>query len=255
MKVGAVAGGGLARDAPRHTVGSQRPAGGSVAQVVVGCMATVHGRRLANVRAHLGPQPSHSVQAPLAAAAGESGPLSRREVAQWHDDGYVVLKHAVPAWCADSVASDIWKLAQRSPDDTCSWYRPLPPFATRSGTRTPFDVRTWGSSPARGQADLEVHMLSLWQQQSVWAVRQQPRIHAAFAQLWGTEKLWVSVDCANLKPPLSYTNPGWGGHTYLHWDWNLAAAGTGMQGVLYLADTGAPCSPPLSTTAPCSCRC
>ena len=80
-------------------------------------------------------------------------------------------------------------------------------------------------------------MLGLWQTQAQWNIRQLPRIHAAFAQLWRTAKLWVSVDCVNLKPPVADAHPGWGGHTYLHWDWNLAAEGLGIQGALYLSDT------------------
>jgi ectoine hydroxylase-related dioxygenase (phytanoyl-CoA dioxygenase family) len=168
-------------------------------------------------------------------------PFSNAELHHWRERGYVVLRGAVPEPWTDAVAADIWALAERSPRDRAGWYAPLPPHATRSGTRTPYDARTTGPTPTRGQADLEVHMLSLWQQQSVWDVRQQPRIHAAFAQLWGTQRLWVSVDCANLKPPIDDLSPGFGSCTYLHYDWSLESTGTmlGIQGALMLADTGA----------------
>ena len=80
-------------------------------------------------------------------------------------------------------------------------------------------------------------MLGLWHSNAQWSIRQLPRVHAAFAQLYQTEQLWVEVDCVNLKPPCHDAHPGWGGQTYLHWDWDLAAEGLGVQGALYLADT------------------
>jgi hypothetical protein len=180
-----------------------------------------------------------SGSASVVPAAGQAhGPLTPTQLEQWENEGYVVLKTEAPPTMLAAARAELWRLAQRHEHDRSTWYRRLPVGASRSGTRYPFEPSNDTVGNWRSQADLEVHMLGLWQTQAQWDLRQLPRIHAAFAQLWGTEKLWVSVDCVNLKPPVSDSHPGWGGHTYLHWDWSLAAEGLGIQGALYLSDTG-----------------
>jgi ectoine hydroxylase-related dioxygenase (phytanoyl-CoA dioxygenase family) len=73
---------------------------------------------------------------------------------------------------------------------------------------------------------------------ALWANRRSARMVKAFAQLWGREDLWVTVDQGGLNPP---EREGWrfpGPH--LHWDTTLAAPHHfGVQGILYLADTAA----------------
>jgi ectoine hydroxylase-related dioxygenase (phytanoyl-CoA dioxygenase family) len=70
------------------------------------------------------------------------------------------------------------------------------------------------------------------------ANRQAPRLVKAFAQLWGREDLWSTVDQGGLNPP---ENAGWkfpGPH--VHWDSTLARPHCfGVQGILYLTDTPA----------------
>ena len=202
-------------------------------------------RRLRALAASLAPPHTHPTlssshqQAPAAAgASGIDGPLSAEDLRHWDEEGYVVLATGAAPEQLRAVRDEIWRLAQRDEADPQTWYRKLPPNASRSGTRLPFGPATDSVDPPRGQADLEVHMLGLWQTDAQWQIRQLPRIHAAFTQLWGTRELWVEVDCVNLKPPCSDLHPGWGGHTYCHWDWDLAAEGLGIQGALYLADTG-----------------
>ena len=65
-----------------------------------------------------------------------------------------------------------------------------------------------------------------------------PRVHRAFADIWGTEKLWVSFDRTSLNPP---ERPGFAFKgPYLHWDISLDDPSRFMvQGVLYLSDTAA----------------
>src|SRR5207244_11993929 len=61
----------------------------------------------------------------------------------------------------------------------------------------------------------------------------------AFADLWGTEKLWVSMDRANLKPPVRPDKPQWDNKGFVHWDVDtgLKPIPFWAQGVLYLEDT------------------
>ena len=70
------------------------------------------------------------------------------------------------------------------------------------------------------------------------ANRQAPRLVKAFAQLWGREDLWATVDQGGFNPPEHH---GWqfpGPH--VHWDASLARPHCfGVQGILYLTDTPA----------------
>jgi ectoine hydroxylase-related dioxygenase (phytanoyl-CoA dioxygenase family) len=54
---------------------------------------------------------------------------------------------------------------------------------------------------------------------AMWRVRQSPGIHAAFASLWRTERLWISLDRTMLKAP-SY-GPDHPGSDLLHWDFDV----------------------------------
>jgi ectoine hydroxylase-related dioxygenase (phytanoyl-CoA dioxygenase family) len=68
------------------------------------------------------------------------------------------------------------------------------------------------------------------------AVRRAPRIHKAFAQLWGTADLWVTTDRVGFNAPEreGFMFPG----PRLHWDVTVKTPfllGTG--GILYLTDT------------------
>ena len=62
---------------------------------------------------------------------------------------------------------------------------------------------------------------------------QYPRVHQAFADVWGTEKLWVTIDRANLNFPI---RPGFEYKGFIHWDYDPETKPQNVQGVLALAD-------------------
>ncbi len=137
--------------------------------------------------------------------------LSKEELAFWEANGYVVLKHAVPVENARAAEDAVWAFTEMDREIPETWY-PDPP---RPGI-----------------------MVEMYQHQALWNNRQCPRVHEAFSQIWGTEKLWVSFDRASLNPPeregFKFKGP------FLHWDMNLDhPTGLRVQGVLYLADTAA----------------
>jgi hypothetical protein len=66
-----------------------------------------------------------------AALKTEEGPFGQQDMQHWHTQGFVILRKAAPDHAVDAVVADIWKLAQRSPDDRSSWYRPLPENAKK----------------------------------------------------------------------------------------------------------------------------
>ena len=41
----------------------------------------------------------------------------------------------------------------------------------------------------------------MFQSQGQWDCRQEPKVHAAFAELWRTERLWTSFDIVAWSPP------------------------------------------------------
>ena len=128
----------------------------------------------------------------------------------WEEHGYVVVPEAVPLENCRAAERAVWDFLEMDRDDSNSWY-PDPP---RRGI-----------------------MVEIYQHQALWNNRQYPRVHQAFSEIWGTEKLWVSFDRASMNPPErpDYKFPG----PYLHWDMSLdnMPVTLKVQGVLYLADT------------------
>lgn len=133
--------------------------------------------------------------------------LSRDDLAFWDEQGYVVVKKAVSEEaCAAAVAS-IFSYANMSRDQPDSWYH----------------KNNW---------------IPVAHHPALWANRNSPRIHTAFAQIWGRRDLWMNVDVCGVNPPL---RPGYAFQgTPLHWDMTLAAPICfGTQAMLYLTDTAA----------------
>jgi hypothetical protein len=78
-------------------------------------------------------------------------------------------------------------------------------------------------------------LVPLWGHQAQWDIRQHPCLHRIWAELWGTERLCVSLDSCRFTPPwkLGHAEPNG-----IHWDHNPWDADKRMfQGVLALTDT------------------
>jgi ectoine hydroxylase-related dioxygenase (phytanoyl-CoA dioxygenase family) len=121
-----------------------------------------------------------------------------------------VVKEAVPATSRDAATAAICAHIGARLDDPESWYR-------RENRRAGI-------------------MVQYLQHPAFTANRHSPRIHKAFAQLWGTPDLWVTTDRVGFnvpeRPEWLFQGPD------LHWDLDLQAPiGLGMQGILYLTDT------------------
>lgn len=134
--------------------------------------------------------------------------LTAADLAHWDEHGYVILHEAVPEETRASAEGAIWDHLGARPDDPASWRVPL----------------------AQGI------MSRLFQAPAFTAVRRSPRIHKAFAQLWGTADLWPSCDRGGFNAPLAAGEQFRA--TDLHWDVSLARPiPFGTQGILYLTDT------------------
>ena len=138
--------------------------------------------------------------------------LSAKDLEHFEMQGYVKVATAVSAKQASAAADAIWQFLGMDPNDPSDWYRPP-------------------HSPD-GMVDIRQH-------QALWDNRQSPRIYRAFCQLWGTEKLWVSLDRAAMKPPINPDRSDWEWPPFLHWDVDLKEwpIKFGIQGVLCLSDT------------------
>ena len=132
-------------------------------------------------------------------------------------EGYVILHDAAPPENLQAVADAIWAFQQMDPEDSETWYR----------------------KPDRLNGMVELNgagMVEMYNHPALWANRQLPRIHGAFADIWGTEHLWVTIDRANLNVP---NREGFAFEGFIHWDIDssLDPLPFDLQGVLALTDT------------------
>jgi hypothetical protein len=128
--------------------------------------------------------------------------------------GYVVVREVVPREVTEAVVADVWRHTGARPDDPSSWY--VPGIVAPTG------------------------MVEMYHYQSMWDVRQHERVHAVFAEIFGTDRLWVSLDRANLKPPVHPDHPEYDHKGFIHWDAEIAKypdVPFAVQGVLALVDT------------------
>lgn len=140
--------------------------------------------------------------------------LSKEDHEFFARNGYVKISGAAPKADMDAVIEAMWAFLGMDPSNPADWYRdPLRPNG----------------------------MVEMYQHQALWNNRQNPRIHQAFAEILGTEHLWVSIDRACFKPPRHPEHPEYDNKGFIHWDADTSKLPLplSVQGVLYLADTDA----------------
>ena len=133
---------------------------------------------------------------------------------QLDQEGYIVLPHIVPAEHLSAVVKDICVHTGADLNKPVTWYKPS--IINANG------------------------MVEMYHYQSMWDNRQHPAIHRVFAEIFGTEKLWVSIDRTNFKPPLHDQHPEFDSQGFIHWDVDIRKYPKipfGVQGVLALTDT------------------
>lgn len=141
--------------------------------------------------------------------------LSERDWAFWIGNGYVVIENAVGHATLDRIEQLMWEFEELDPNDPGSWY---PPEKARlRATELSFNAG----------------MIELYNHQYLWDARQSERVHAAFADVWGTEALWVSIDRLNFNLP---PGPGFEFKSFMHWDYDPDTDPQNVQGVLAVSD-------------------
>ncbi|MBI1227372.1 MAG: phytanoyl-CoA dioxygenase [Bacteroidetes bacterium] len=140
--------------------------------------------------------------------------LSEADWIFWKDNGYIVVKNAVSREQALRTASFLWEFEEKDPNDPDTWYAP---------PRAEMKMKELTNTG----------MVEVYNHQLLWENRQTKRVYDAFVDVWGTEKLWVTIDRANLNFPI---RPGHEYMAFIHWDYDPETRPVNVQGVLALAD-------------------
>ena len=132
----------------------------------------------------------------------------------WIDNGYVVIKNAISKYQAKKTAEFIWEFDDKIPNDTSTWY-----------------------SKARAEIEMKelagTGMVEVYNNQVLWDNRQTQKVYDSFVDIWGTEKLWTTIDRANLNFPI---RPGFEYKGFIHWDYDPETKPQNIQGVIALSD-------------------
>ncbi|MEH6703257.1 MAG: phytanoyl-CoA dioxygenase family protein [Galbibacter orientalis] len=132
----------------------------------------------------------------------------------WKHNGYVVIKNAVSKKQATETADFLWEFESKNPNNSKTWY-------AQAYTEMKMKELT-GTG-----------MIEVYNNQHLWNNRQTQKVYDAFVDVWGIEKLWVTIDRANLNFPLK---PGFEYKGFIHWDYDPETKPQNVQGVLALAD-------------------
>jgi hypothetical protein len=132
----------------------------------------------------------------------------------WMHNGYIVIRNAISGEQAKKTADFLWEFEEKDPHNPQTWY-----------------------APPRAEMKMKeltgTGMVEVYNHQFLWQNRQAPRVYDAFVDIWGTEKLWVTIDRANLNFPI---RPGYEQKGFIHWDYDPETKPQNVQGVLALAD-------------------
>jgi hypothetical protein len=124
---------------------------------------------------------------------------------QLNDFGVTRVASVIPKECANAIIQALPMISAVDFDDPSTWY----------------------SLPAEYPKVVPSH-----HHQSQWDIRQHPRLHRTFSELWGTEMLWVTMDRIGFVSPL---RPDEETRCELHWDMDPKGT-SAYQAIVYLTD-------------------
>jgi hypothetical protein len=200
---------GLGLEQTTDYLGRAAPSFAEFERWIVATTGGVAPERVARINAAVaGTDPPPATQRWLAALEASAPVLSAADLAHWREHGYVVLHDAVPRDSREAATQALWRHLGARADDSETWYR---------------------------RSDHGI-MVQYFQHPAFEANRRSPRIHKAFAQLWDSADLWVTIDRVGFNVPErpGFIFPG----PHLHWDVSVKTPiPFGTQGILYLTDT------------------
>ena len=140
--------------------------------------------------------------------------LSEDDWNYWINNGYVIIKKAISKKEASMTADFLWEFENKKKDDSSTWY---------TKERAEMEMKELAGTG----------MIEVYNNQYLWNNRQKKRIYDAFVDIWGTKKLWVTIDRANLNFPIK---KGYKYDSFIHWDYDPDTKPQNIQGVLALSD-------------------
>tara|TARA_Y100001972_G_scaffold128878_1_gene192374 strand:+ start:4520 stop:5428 length:909 start_codon:yes stop_codon:yes gene_type:complete len=132
----------------------------------------------------------------------------------WKSQGYVVIKETIPREQAQQTANFLWEFEDKDPNNQETWY---------TAPRAEIEMKELAGTG----------MVEVYNNQYLWNNRQTQRVYDAFVDIWGIEKLWVTIDRGNLNFPI---RPEYEYKGFIHWDYDPETNPQNVQGVLALAD-------------------
>ncbi|UFH34400.1 phytanoyl-CoA dioxygenase family protein [Flavobacterium acetivorans] len=137
--------------------------------------------------------------------------LYEEDLAFWDKNGYVVVKNAISKSECEATQQAIWEFLGMDPNQKETWYKQ--------------------NEEQRGL------MLTFSNHPTLNKNRQSLRIQKAYQQLYGTTKIYKTIDKVSFNPPENEYFRFLG--SSLHWDVSLKLPiPFGLQGLLYLTDCG-----------------
>lgn len=142
--------------------------------------------------------------------------LSEDDWKHWQDKGYVLIPKVVSEENVKRMVDRIWEFEEKDPNDPSTWYKP---------PRKEMEMKEL----------IHSGMVEMYNNQYLWDNRQYPGIYNIFIDIWGTKKLWVSIDRCNLNFPVREDEF----KGFIHWDIDTSDPNrnNNVQGVLSLSDT------------------
>ena len=114
--------------------------------------------------------------------------LSDEQWSLWEENGYIVVPEVVPEPLLQAMVATIEDFLGKDLTNPEDWYQ---------------EPMYLGG------------IINMNHRQAMWDTRQYPRLHEAFSDIFGSEKLRVSVDRACMNPPSA---PQWDYEGMIHWD-------------------------------------
>ena len=102
----------------------------------------------------------------------------------WIHNGYIVIKNAVSKEQAKNTADFLWEFEEKDPNNRDTWYE---------APRAEMQMKELAGTG----------MVECYNNQHLWNNRMTQKVYDSFVDIWGTEKLWVTIDRANLNFPVN----------------------------------------------------
>ena len=135
--------------------------------------------------------------------------LSKEDLDFWDENGYIIVKNAIPISDCVETQKAIWNFLEMNPNTRETWYK--------------------------GHSELKGLMLNFFNHPTLNKNRSSLRIQKAYEQLYKTTNIYKTIDKVSFNPPESKHFKFLG--SPLHWDVSLKLPiPFGLQGLLYLTD-------------------